>query len=77
MSSRFLRCDTPLSRCVTIWFALDWFVALFPPIHWGIALPLPNVLGLPVTLAYFLGVSLCICASIAFAYWVDTRRGIA
>jgi hypothetical protein len=66
--------DATLSRAATAWFVVDWIVALFPPIHWGMAGPLPDILGVPATLAYFLGVSLFIATSILFAYWVDIQR---
>lgn len=75
MKPNLLRGRHPLSKWVTIWFVLDWLVALLPPIHWGVALARPDVLGLPATLAYFLGISAFIGASVAFAYWVDARNG--
>ena len=68
------RTSTTLSRAVTIWFVIDWIVALFPPIHWGLAGSVADVMGVPATLAYFLGTSLFIATSIIFAYWVDIQR---
>lgn len=75
MGSNSLSRRNALSRWVTIWFALDWLVALLPPIHWGLALPLPDLLGVPATLVYFISVAVFIGASVVFAYWVDTRNG--
>ena len=58
------------------WFALDAVLALAPPLYWlADAHRTTHVFTLPVTLLYFLLVSLFITASILYAYWAEVRSG--
>ena len=58
------------------WFALDAILALAPPLYWlADAHRTAHVFTLPVTLLYFLLVSLFITASILYAYWAEVRSG--
>lgn len=58
------------------WFALDAVVALAPPLYWLADAYRPTtVFGLPVTLLYFLLVSVCITASILYAYRAEVASG--
>ena len=58
------------------WFALDAVLALAPPLYWlADAHRATHVFTLPVTLLYFLLVSVFITASILDAYWAEVRSG--
>ncbi len=59
-----------------LWFAFDAVLALAPPLYWlADAHRAAHVLSLPVTLLYFLLVSLFITASILYAYWAEAASG--
>ena len=66
----------PRSVYIWIWFALDAFLALFPPVYWIAAQPQPNILGFPCSIIYFGGLGICITASLLAAYRDDERRGV-
>lgn len=55
---------------VKVWFALDLFLALFPPLHWGVSRSEP-VFGIPAALLYLFGLSLFMAASVVVAYFSD------
>jgi len=65
----------PRSVYIWIWFALDAFVALFPPVYWIAAQPKPNIFGFPCSIIYFEGLGIFITASLLAAYRDDERRG--
>lgn len=61
---------------VKIWFVIDALIALAPPLYWAAdSHKTASVLGLRVTLCYFLLVGFSITASILYAYWVEAGRG--
>ncbi len=60
----------PLPLFVKIWFGLDLFLALFPPLHWAASGTEP-ILGVPRPLFYLYGTSLFIAASVVVAYFCD------
>jgi len=57
-------------RLVKAWFALDVVLALAPPLYWAMDRATDPVFGVPAALAYFLGVSASIAASVLFAWRV-------
>jgi hypothetical protein len=65
----------PRSLYVWIWFALEAFIALFPPIYWLVGQPKPTILGLPSSIVYCVALCIVIAASLLAAYWDDERRG--
>jgi hypothetical protein len=65
----------PRSAYIWIWFALDAFLALFPPVYWVAAQPKPKILGFPCSIVYFVGLGILVTASLLAAYWDDERRG--
>ena len=66
----------PQFYLVKLWFALDAVLALAPPLYWlADAHRAAQVFSLPVTLLYFLLVSVFITASILYAYWAEVRGG--
>jgi hypothetical protein len=65
----------PRSAFISIWFALDAILALFPPIYWVAGGSKPLVFGLPCSIVYFVALALFIAASIVAAYWDDESRG--
>jgi hypothetical protein len=66
---------TPRSAYIWIWFALDAFLALFPPVYWVAAQPTPTIFGLPCSIIYFGALGVFVTASLLAAYWDDERRG--
>ncbi len=60
---------------VRIWFLLNVFVSLYPPLYWAAGAYQQMVLGLPASLVYFSGVSISITCSILFAYWQEAVSG--
>jgi hypothetical protein len=61
---------------VRIWFAINVVIALLPPLYWAAdTYKASSILGLPMTLFYFLAVSISIMASILYAYWEESARG--
>jgi hypothetical protein len=63
------------SPYIWIWFALDAFLALFPPVYWVAAQPRPKLFGLPCSIVYFGALGMFITGSLLAAYWDDERRG--
>ena len=62
-------------QLVKIWFVIDALIALAPPLYWlADKHKALSILGLPVTLCYFLLVGLSITASILYACWVEIGR---
>jgi membrane associated rhomboid family serine protease len=64
----------PRSVYIWIWFALDAFLALFPPVYWVAAQPKPKIFGFPCSIVYFGALGIFITASLLAAYWDDERR---
>lgn len=64
-----------LKRLINIWFSLDLVLALFPPLYWAASGRSPQVLGLPLSVTYFLVVGAFISASIVVAFMAETRSG--
>ncbi len=62
-------------HAVRAWFALNALVALLPPLHWAVGSSTLTVLGLPVSLLYFVGVSLSLTLNIVYAYWQERQHG--
>ena len=59
------------------WFFLDAVVALAPPIYWlADNYHATVILGLPVTLFYFISVSVFIVLSLVVAYCVEYKQGV-
>lgn len=77
MSDRRRDHATRHRRWIGAWFALDAFVALFPPLYWAVDGDRAPFLGVPAALAYFVAVATCITASIVAAYWAEARSGEA
>ena len=64
----------PLPLFVRVWFGLDLFFALFPPLHWA-ASGTKTLFGLPQPLVYLYGTSAFIAASVVVAYLCDKGLG--
>ena len=64
----------PLPFFVKLWFGLDLFLALFPPLHWAASGTEP-ILGVTKPLLYLYGTSLFIAASVVVAYLCDKGIG--
>ena len=62
---------TQLPMFVKAWFALDLFLALFPPLHWT-ASGFDAIFGVPRALLYLFGTSLVIALSVVVAYFSDS-----
>jgi len=60
---------------IWVWFALDAFLALFPPVYWLAAQPKPTLFGFPCSIIYFCALGIFITASLLAAYRNDERRG--
>lgn len=65
----------PRAAYIWTWFALDAFLALFPPVYWIAAKPKPKLFGLPCSIIYFCALGIFITASLLSAYRDDERRG--
>ncbi len=62
-------------RIVAGWFLADIVLGLLPPLYWAANGPSPPVLGLPLSVAYFLLIAVFISASIVVAFWWERREG--
>lgn len=62
-----------LPTYIKIWFALDLFLALFPPLHWAASGSDP-VLGVPRSLLYIYSLCVFIALSVVVAYFAGSRR---
>jgi hypothetical protein len=56
---------------IVAWFALDAILGLFPPIYWAASGASPRVVGLPLSVFYFVAVGLFTSASLVVAYFLD------
>lgn len=63
------------NNIVKIWFIANVVVALFPPIYWAISNHNTYIVGIPVSLLYFLVISISIMLSIIYAYRTDVATG--
>lgn len=59
-----------------IWFLLNAVIALLPQLHWAAAGNGQLLFGYSATLVYFLAISLSIAASLIYAYWEESSRGV-
>lgn len=66
---------TKIKYRVGVWFLLNTIAALYPPLYWAAGKTTGPVLGMPVSLVYFLGISLSITLSILYAYRRDIKSG--
>jgi hypothetical protein len=60
---------------IKYWFALDAILALLPPVYWAASGPEPSVLGLPLSVFYFILTGASITGSIMVAYAIEVKRG--
>jgi len=60
---------------IKAWFAVDLFLALFPPFHW-IASEAPPILGTPASLVYLAGICLFTLVSVVVAYLYDGNASL-
>jgi len=58
---------------ILAWFGLDAFLGLFPPLYWAASGSSPRILGLPLSIFYFVAVGLFISASLIVAYFLDEQ----
>lgn len=58
---------------IRIWFMLDLFVTLFPPLHW-VASGADPIAGVPRSLFYVAASSVFVAASVVFAYVADRNQ---
>lgn len=58
---------------IKIWFALDLFLALFPPIHWAASGGEP-IFGVPRSLLYLYSLCVFIALSVVVAYFAGSPR---
>lgn len=58
-----------LPTFLKVWFILDLFLALFPPLHWSLGSAEP-IYGVPRSLLYIYGVAFFVAASVVVAYLV-------
>ena len=66
----------PLPVFIRLWFLADAIVALSPQLHSAASGGAPAVFGLPRVIAYLLGASAFVSASVVAAYVCDpARRG--
>ena len=63
------------TKIVKIWFIVNATVALFPPIYWAVSNHNAYILGVPVSLLYFMTISFSIMLSIIYAYYTDVSTG--
>jgi len=66
----------PRSVYIWIWFALDAFLALFPPVYWVAAQPKPKIFGFPCSIVYFGALGIFIVASDAFKVPVSANGAV-
>lgn len=59
-----------LPAYIKTWFAIDLFLALFPPVHWAMSGADP-IFGIPRSLLYVFGTSFVVAASVVAAYFSD------
>lgn len=59
---------------VKVWFLINLFLSLYPPLYWKIGSSHELMFGLPVTLIYFIVICTSITLSILYAYWEESKR---
>lgn len=59
---------------VSIWFLMNLFISLYPPLYWNVGSSHTLLFGLPITLIYFLSICVSITLSILYAYWEESTR---
>ena len=62
-------------RLAAVWFLADIILGLLPPLYWAANGPSPAILGLPLSVSYFLLVAIFISASIVVAFSLERREG--
>jgi hypothetical protein len=61
---------------ILVWFALDTILAIFPPVYWAASGAQPWILGLPLSVFYFVSLGLFITASLVVACLVDEPNAV-
>jgi hypothetical protein len=56
-------------------FVIEGLLAMFPPVHWAMSGETPVILGLPLSVFYFIALGALISASIVAIYAVESARG--
>ncbi len=59
---------------VRVWFLLNVFVSLYPPLYWDFGSNHTYILELPLAFLYFASISISITLSILYAYWEEATR---
>lgn len=60
---------------IKCWFGLDAILALLPPVYLAASGAAPSVLGLPLSVFYFILTGSSITFSIVAAYIIEVKRG--
>lgn len=61
-------------QIVRVWFLINLFVSLYPPLYWEAGRGNASILGFPIAFVYFALVCLSITLSILYAYWEESKR---
>ena len=64
-----------MKRLITLWFIADVVLALMPPLYWVSSGASPTIVGVPLSMAYFLLIALFISASVVVAFLAERRAG--
>lgn len=59
---------------VRIWFLLNLFFSLYPPLYWQVGAIQKQLFGLPLAFVYFIAIAISITLSILYAYWEEAAR---
>ena len=54
-----------------IWFLINLFLSLYPPLYWHVGASQQLVFGLPLAFVYFIAIAISITLSILYAYWEE------
>ncbi|MGP1718069.1 MAG: hypothetical protein ACTS9Y_12895 [Methylophilus sp.] len=57
-----------------VWFLINLFFSLYPPLYWEVGSSQKIVFGLPLSFIYFAAIAISITLSILYAYWEEASR---
>lgn len=60
---------------VHLWFLVNAFLCLYPPLYWEAGKATHLTLGFPTSFVYFMSTALSVTLSILYAYWYEISVG--
>jgi hypothetical protein len=58
-----------------IWFLINAFACLYPPLYWEVSNYSELIFGFPASFIYFMSTALSVTLSVLYSFWYETLAG--